>query len=214
LTNKTVGGFIYDSLIKNPKLKIKGKLVRTIERKFYKDELEKILEKQIDLQPNLFNDESYNDCISELYKSNTAHQAELNKRDFKHLLVNDIIFYQRPLRSQKSLIGNCPLEQRTFKDKEGNIQIQKLKVIPKSNPYYQEFRVWQWLYNLKIYSNDNNEDVTENFIKNQKDLEKLFEFLMANKEVNHNEVLIYFIEPLVKEKFPKAKSRAFKDELH
>jgi CRISPR-associated endonuclease Csn1 len=213
LTNKTVGVFIYDSLIKNPKLKIKGKLVRTIERKFYKDELEKILEKQIDLQPNLFNDESYNDCISELYKSNTAHQAELNKRDFKHLLVNDIIFYQRPLRSQKSLIGNCPLEQRTFKDKEGNIQIQKLKVIPKSNPYYQEFRVWQWLYNLKIYSNDNNEDVTEEFIKNQKDQEKLFEFLMANKEVSHNEVLNYFIKPLVKEKFPKAKSRAFKDEL-
>ena len=45
-TRKTVGEFIYDSLLQNPDVKVAGKLIRTIERKFYKDELIKILQKQ------------------------------------------------------------------------------------------------------------------------------------------------------------------------
>ena len=35
-SNKTVGTYIYENLLLDPKQKIKGKLVRTIERKFYK----------------------------------------------------------------------------------------------------------------------------------------------------------------------------------
>lgn len=45
-SNKTVGTYIYETLLQNPKQKIIGKLVRTIERKFYKDELIAILKKQ------------------------------------------------------------------------------------------------------------------------------------------------------------------------
>ena len=43
----TVGTYIYDNLLRKPNQKIKGKLVRTIERKFYKYELREILKKQI-----------------------------------------------------------------------------------------------------------------------------------------------------------------------
>ncbi|MDR2064247.1 MAG: type II CRISPR RNA-guided endonuclease Cas9, partial [Prevotellaceae bacterium] len=109
-SNKSVGTYIYESLLQNPTQKIRGKLVRTIERKFYKTELEQILKKQIELQPELFTDEKYNDCVRELYKNNTEHQNELNGKNFVDLFVKDIIFYQRPLRSQKSNIGNCALE--------------------------------------------------------------------------------------------------------
>ena len=42
----TVGAYIFNALLNNPKQKIKGKLVRVIERDFYKDELKKILETQ------------------------------------------------------------------------------------------------------------------------------------------------------------------------
>src|SRR5690554_279651 len=38
----TVGAYIYDTLLNNPTQKIRGKLVRTIERKFYKAELKQI----------------------------------------------------------------------------------------------------------------------------------------------------------------------------
>jgi CRISPR-associated endonuclease Csn1 len=194
-TKKTVGEYIYQTLLQNPKQKIKGKLVRTIERKFYKEELELILSKQIELQPNLFTEEAYSNCVRELYRNNEAHQLSLSKKDFVHLFVNDIIFYQRPLRSQKSSIGNCALEYRTYKV-DGVEQREYLKGVPKSNPYYQEFRVWQWLTNLKFYKNDDDSDVTSQFIKNEDDFGNLFDFLINQKEVDHKDIFKFFFKEL------------------
>jgi len=212
-SKKTVGAYIYDSILQNPSQKIRGKLVRTIERKFYKEELIAILKKQIELQPELFTDDLYNDCVRELYRNNEAHQLVLSKRDFVHLFVEDIIFYQRPLRSQKSTIGNCSLEYRIHKDKDG-IQVKEyLKAIPKSHPFYQEFRVWQWLSNLKIYRKEDNADVTTEFLKNTEDVVNLFEFLMAQKEVGHKDILKHLVTPALKEKFPNAKPAAFNKEV-
>src|SRR5690554_1522261 len=114
-SQKTVGTYIYENLLQNPIQKIRGKLVRTIERKYYKDELKEILLKQIELQPELFTKELYNDCVRELYRSNETHQSQLSSRDFLHLFIDDIIFYQRPLKSQKSNIGDCTLEFRERK---------------------------------------------------------------------------------------------------
>jgi len=191
-SQKTVGTYIYETLLQNPTQKIRGKLVRTIERKFYREELIAILKKQIELQPELFTEDLYNNCVRELYRNNEEHRLILSKRDFVHLFVNDIIFCQRPLRSQKSSIGNCTLEYRERKDKEGKDVKEYLKAIPKSNPLYQEFRLWQWLFNLKIYQKDDDFDATEQFITNIIDKEKLFNFLNNRKEIDQKALLKYF----------------------
>lgn len=216
-STKTVGTYIYDNLLEKPNQKIRGKLVRTIERKFYKDELRSILKKQIELQPQLFSDELYNQCVRELYRNNASHQFQLSKRDFVHLFVDDIIFYQRPLKSKKSSIGRCTLEFREYispgKNGRQNKVKEYLKAIPKSHPLYQEFRVWQWLYNLRIYEKDGDTDVTQKFIRSAADLENLFTFLMRQKEVNHRDILQYFIYPIMKEQFPGAKPAALNREI-
>lgn len=183
-SHKTVGAYIYDSLLQNPKQKIKGKLVRTVERRFYKSELKQILEKQKDFHPELQNNDVYNDCVRELYRNNETHRLTLNKKDFVHLFLEDIIFYQRPLRSQKSSISNCPLEFRKYKDEKGIERTQCLKAIPKSNPYYQEFRIWQWMSNLNIYRKDDDANVTQEFLNSTEDFENLFDFLNNRKEVD------------------------------
>ncbi len=210
---KTVGDYIYESLLKNPSQKIRGKLVRTIERKLYKEELVDILKKQLELQPEFFTDDLYNECLSELYRNNKAQQLVLSKRDFVHFFVEDIIFYQRPLRSQKSSIGNCSLEYRVYKDKDGNQIKEYLKVIPKSHPLYQEFRVWQWLSNLKISKKEDDIDVTAQFIKNLDDNVSLFEYLMLQKEIGHKDILKHLLSPILKEKYPNAKAAAFNKEV-
>jgi len=115
-SHKTVGTYVYETLLQNPMQKVCGKLVRTIERKFYKDELKQILEKQREFHPELRDEDLYNDCVRELYRSNETYQFILSKRDFVHLFLDDILFYQRPLRSQKSAIGDCILEFKTYKD--------------------------------------------------------------------------------------------------
>lgn len=193
-SKKSVGTYIYDTLLKNPTQKINGKLVRTIERKFYKDELEQILQKQIELQPELFTDELYNDCVRELYRSNELHQQSLSKRDFVHLFLDDIIFYQRPLKSQKSSIGNCSLEFHKYINKDGKEVTAYLKAIPKSNPYYQEFRIWQWLYNLKTYLKEDNTNITTDFLNSAEDYERLFEFLNNRKEIEQKPLIKFLVE--------------------
>jgi CRISPR-associated endonuclease Csn1 len=217
-SDKTVGTYIYNTLLQNPKQKINGKLVRTIERKFYKEELKQILETQHSFHPELKNDDLYSDCVRELYRNNEAHQLTLGKKDFVHLFMEDLIFYQRPLRSQKSSISNCTLEFREYKkykldekgnkvkDENGKFLYEKdengedkkfkefLKAIPKSNPYYQEFRIWQWIFNLNIYLRDDDFNVTKEFLKTAEDFENLFEFLNNRKEIEQKPLIKFLLE--------------------
>lgn len=189
-SHKTVGTYIYDNLLLNPKQKIKGKLVRTVERKFYKTELELILRKQSEFHPELQDEQLLQDCVRELYKHNEQHQQMLESKDFVHLFLNDIIFYQRPLRSQKSTISNCTLETRQSKDGV----VYPIKVVSKSNPYYQEFRLLQWLQNLEIYRVDDDVKVTAEFISTIEDKEALFDFLNAKKEVEQKHVIEFLLK--------------------
>jgi len=208
--NKTVGAYIYDHLLQNPNQKIKGKLVRTIERKYYKDELKAILAKQIALQPEFFTENLLADCIRKLYHKNETQQQNLLSKDFLHLFLEDIIFYQRPLRSKKSTIANCTLEKRSYIDKETNERKDvPIKVCAKSNPYYQEFRVLQWLQNLRIYEIETNREVTAEFIETAQDYEALFNFLMSQKEIDNEGLLKYFLLT----KNPQIKDKAAKSEL-
>jgi CRISPR-associated endonuclease Csn1 len=193
-SNKTVGAYIYDTLLQNPNQKIKGKLVRTIERKYYKEELKSILKKQIELHSELKNETLFADCVRELYRNNENHQHTLSGKGFLHLFIDDIIFYQRPLRSQKSSISNCSLEKRKYKDSNGNDLIVPLKAIPKSNPFYQEFRIWKWISDLSIYRKDDDGNVTNQFLRSNEDCEKLFEELNSRKEIKQEALLKYLVE--------------------
>ena len=151
-SGKTVGTYIYDAILQNPNQKVRGKLIRTIERKFYKEELKRILDKQTEYHLELQNDELYKACIEELYPSNEAYRLNIANRNFTYLFVDDILFYQRPLKTKKSLIANCPYEEHVGIDKAtGEEKKYGVKCIAKSHPLYQEFRLWQFLSNLRIY---------------------------------------------------------------
>lgn len=189
--NKTVGAYIYDTLLKNPNQKINGKLVRTIERRFYKDELKIILDNQREFHIELRDENLYNVCIEELYKNNESHRINIGNKGFTYLFLNDIIFYQRPLKSKKSLISNCRYESRTHKNKEGKLVTEPIKCIAKSHPLFQEFRLWQWMKNLKIFLKETDKEVTDNFLNTEEDWVNLFNFLNARKDVDQKAFLKY-----------------------
>ncbi len=204
-SHKTVGCYIYDSLLQNPNQKIIGKLVRTVERKFYIEELVRILRVQQELIPELRDEALYKKCIEELYPNNEAHRNNISKPDFDKLFVNDILFYQRPLKSKKSLINNCPYEYHL--DKNGISY--PIKSIAKSNPLFQEFRLWQFIQNLRIYqreriTNDGqldlassvptgklqtDVDVTAELLKTEDDYVKLFEWLNNRNSIKQDTLL-------------------------
>lgn len=199
-SNQTVGAYIYDALLQNPSQKIKGKLVRTIERKYYKKELSLILEKQKEFHSELQDKKLYTRCLNELYAINEAHKSSVGNRDFTYLFVDDIIFYQRPLKSKKSLIDNCSYEEHNYVDKEtGEIKHSPIKCIAKSNPIYQEFRLWQFVSNLRIFRREKevdgklktDVDVTKEFLKSEDDIVALFDWLNGKKEIDQKAFLKY-----------------------
>lgn len=206
-SNKTVGEFIYEELLKNPTQKIRGKLVRTIERKFYKRELGQILETQSKLHDELQSEELYKACVEELYPRNEDHQNNIKDKGFKHLFLNDIIFYQRPLKSKKSSISCCSYETRTYrkiveelisgKVKKVEKQFTEgIKAIPKSNPLFQEFRLWQFISNLRMFRKEakGDIDITIELLPSEEEWVKLFDFLNGRKEVEQKNILDYFVK--------------------
>ncbi|MGE4288252.1 MAG: type II CRISPR RNA-guided endonuclease Cas9 [Salinivirgaceae bacterium] len=204
-SNKTVGQYIYETLLENPTQKIGGKLVKTIERKFYKDELKQILEKQVQWHEKLHDKELYKTCVEELYPRNEAHQRKIIDKGFIYLFLEDIIFYQRPLKSQKSNISGCTYETRSYKKvvegKEETVT-EAIKAVPKSHPLFQEFRLWQFLQNLKIYQKEAQVDgkavidynVTNTVIENEDSWIALFDYLNTRKEVEQKHVIDFLVK--------------------
>ena len=197
-SSDTVGEYIYESILSNPTIKVRGKLVHTVERKYYKDELIKILNAQTKYIPELSDKEILGKCIDNLYHQNEAHKQSLADKTFTDFIVEDIIFYQRPLKSKKDEIGECPYEYYTFKDpKTGETKVQHIKCVPKSNPYYQEFRLWQFVQNLRVYARQKevngkirtDYDVTSDFIKSREDIANLFSWLNEKKDVSQDQLL-------------------------
>jgi CRISPR-associated endonuclease Csn1 len=194
-SGKTVGAFIYDHLLAVPSDKIRGNFIRTIERKYYKAELEAILHEQSKYHNELRSLEKLEACIQELYPNNKAHRDSLLKKDMIYLLLTDLLFYQRPLKSKKSLIADCPYEYYEWTDKAtGEIKRQGIKCIAKSNPYFQEFRLWQFVSNLRLFDRKDDHEVTHEYFSSQEDYVRLFEFLNDRKEINQETLLKAFFK--------------------
>lgn len=74
--------------------------------------------------------------------------------DLIHSLRNEIIYYQRKLKSQKGLLSVCEFEgsEKTIKDKSGNDKKVFVgpKVAAKSNPLFQLCRIWETVNNINL----------------------------------------------------------------
>lgn len=90
-----------------------------------------------------------------------------NKGTLYNTIRNKIIFYQRPLKSQKGLVSNCPFEKHH-------------KAVTKSSPYFEIFKIWQRLNDLEV--------TYENGTKTKPTLEQkqeLFKLLFFGEKLNN-----------------------------
>jgi CRISPR-associated endonuclease Csn1 len=166
----------------------------------YKKELEDIWKKQCELNPELRKINSDTKLLIRLAeilyptqaKYNMPKLAEFKSHDLLHIISNDIIYYQRELKSQKKSISECRYEKRKGIDGE----MYGVKCIPRSSPLFQEFRVWQDIHNIRILEREIKEDgktrldvdVTENFIDEQI-REKLFELFNSKAAITEKNIL-------------------------
>lgn len=121
----TIGQYFMQGFEHNPHFSVRNKVFY---RQDYLDEFEQIWETQ-----------------AKFYQQLTPAL----KREIRDI----IIFYQRPLKSQKGLLSFCELEscQKEFIiDGKKKIKTVGARVCPRSSPLFQEFKIWQILNNIEI----------------------------------------------------------------
>ncbi|SEC29366.1 CRISPR-associated endonuclease Csn1 [Tenacibaculum sp. MAR_2009_124] len=106
------------------------------------------------IKNQVFYRSDYLDEFEQIWRTQSAFHPELTN-NLKEVLRDVIIFYQRRLKSQKGLLSFCPFESReqNYVNKVlGKIKKRIIgrKVIAKSSPLFQEFKIWQNINNLEF----------------------------------------------------------------
>lgn len=123
--HQTVGQYLYEKLSQNSHYSTKNKV-------FYRQD--------------------YLDEFESLWESQKKYHKELTD-ELKKEIRDVIIFYQRPLKSQKGLLSVCELEGREIEIEKNGKKIIGPRVAPKSSPIFQESKIWQILNNVQIEGN-------------------------------------------------------------
>ncbi len=149
-----VGEYFFNQLVKDKNYRIKQ---RIIDRDLYRSELQAIWNKQAEFHPELKENSKLIQIAEALYPTQTREKKEKLKEILSHdlfyVIANDIIYYQRDLKSQKKFITGCRFEKHSYK-KDGIEYKVAIKAAPKSNPEFQEFRIWQDIHNIRVYEKE------------------------------------------------------------
>ena len=104
------------------------------------------------LRNMVFYRQDYMDEFNTIWECQAQYHPELTP-ELKHELRDIIIFYQRKLKSKKGTISFCEFESRTIEvveDGKKKVRTVGCRVVPRSSPLFQEFKIWQTLNNVEI----------------------------------------------------------------
>lgn len=137
--NQTIGQYFAEKLKESEIETPKGKLYtyrikeQVFPRRAYEAEFDQIMECQKAFYPEVLT------------------EKEIDR------LRNEIIFYQRKLKSCKHLVSICDFEKREYENREGKIVFGGPKVAPKSSPLFQVCKIWEEVNNVVLKNRKNDE---------------------------------------------------------
>ena len=159
------------------------------------------------LRNMVFYRQDYLDEFNTIWNKQAEFHTELTN-ELKAEIRDVIIFYQRRLKSQKGLISFCEFESRQIEleiDGRKKIKTVGCRVIPRSSPLFQEFKIWQVLNNLEVSGQGKKskkkfkKDDPTLFV-NQEDKFQIY----GRRELSQEEKEILAYELSIKEKLTKA----------
>lgn len=102
------------------------------------------------LKNKVFYRQDYLDEFERIWETQASFHKELTD-ELKKQIRDVVIFYQRKLKSQKGLVSFCEFESKEIEiEKDGKAITKSIgaRVVPKSSPLFQEFKIWQILNNV------------------------------------------------------------------
>ena len=148
--HKTLGSYLYEISYKEREKFSEKERIRNryTLRKMYEQEFDAIWDTQSKFYPNI---------LTDFLRYEIGYKSATKKVGQK----NGILFFQRPLRSQKKLLGKCTFESKKFYDKKSTkdnkwITIGKTRC-PISHPTFEMYRTYLFL-NTIIYGDNSKLD--------------------------------------------------------
>lgn len=128
--------YFLDSLKENKWNKIRNNVIL---RSRYQEEFDAIWKIQFDRHLKHVSEKTIHEIVSFLFpgKKQEKYRKEGIEKGLNHIIRNQIIYYQRELKDQSHLIGDCRFEVGE-------------KSIAKSHPLFQEFKIWEQINKLSI----------------------------------------------------------------
>ncbi|MCX6151994.1 MAG: type II CRISPR RNA-guided endonuclease Cas9 [Ignavibacteriales bacterium] len=164
-----IGQLLLIDLKQNKWTKIRNRVVL---RHQYQKEFDAIWDEQAKYYTILNNcpKEKLETIINYLYPGTKQSQIELKRegleKGLKHIIRDQVIYYQRPLKSQTELISKCKFERDE-------------RVLPNSHPLFQEFRCWDQINRMYITSKVEAFDKKKN-----KNIYKYYDKYLTNEHKN------------------------------
>ena len=131
--------------------------------------------------------EAYIEEYDLIMRNQQKYYPELISDELIEKIRNEIIYYQRKLKSQKSLVSTCEFEGFWTKinnnGKEKELFVGP-KVVPKSSPLFQASRIWETINNISI-KRKTGEPVEISLDKKN----EIFEYMNNNEKLSYAELL-------------------------
>ena len=167
-SQKTIGQHFYGELRKNIHYRVKEQV---LPREAYIEEFDTIINTQ----------KKYHDFLTE---------------DVINCLRNEIIYYQRNLKSQKGLVSICELEgfEKKVFDKKKNKEILKQvgpKVASKTSPIFQLCKIWEVVNNItfKIKNPEGSKYKWSDYYLSIEEKEQIVQHLATNALLKFDDLL-------------------------
>lgn len=153
---QTIGQFMYANLCADSGFRCKE---RVFPRAAYVEEFDKIMANQRVYYPDVLTDKTID------------------------VLRNEIIYYQRRLRSCKHLVAMCELEKRPYAKGDKTIYVGP-KVAPRSSPLFQVCKLWESINNIVLKNRTN-----ESLYITLEQKREIFDFMNTHDKLKSTDLL-------------------------
>lgn len=122
------------------------------------------------VKQNVFPRECYINEFNKIWDTQQKYYPEVLTEQNKAVVRDQIIFYQRRLKSQKGLVGECQFEKHH-------------KVTPKSSPLFQVEKIWESIHTISITNK-----YKEAYTLSQEQRLQIFDYLDQHEKLTQTEL--------------------------
>ena len=135
------------------------------------------------IKDQIFPREAYMEEYDRIMSCQQKYYPDLLTEKVINKIRNEIIYYQRKLKSCKHLISLCEFEKKSYLNNAGKAIYNGPKVAPKSSPLFQVCKIWESINNLTL---KNKKGETFEITLQQKQM--LFDYLDNNEKLTLKEL--------------------------